>query len=794
MGKKSRTRAKRQQTSKNSESLPSESSKPTSINTFPESTHLTANSFPAAKIDWSIPEYTILKRIGAGAYGEVWLARSVTGAYRAIKLVWRVDFEDDINFQREFLGIQHFEPISRYHNNLVNILHVGWNQDRGFYYCVMELADDLDTGTRLDNPETYEPRTFSSDIKRHYKLNLNLCIDYCANLADALHFMHNQGLIHRDIKPANIIYCSGVCKLADIGLVTSHGQLSFVGTEGYIPPEGLGTAQADIYSLGKVLYEISTGKDRLEFPEWPENMSAEELPIWRELNDVLCTACNPNTSERYSTAAHFAEALRLIGKPKPEATSRQYTRYFLNFIFSLFILSWIFYIQQQAPPQYSWPIPQKTKITTPIQPITGKAWKNSIGLEFIEVNQVFTASTPVSSKEFDIYIDEVKEATEFEITPIVDVNNLITSIIVILPEAQANYFCQWLTHKEHQSQNLPEHLEYSWISVPIPKYASRRSITEKWHGLQLTIVPTTHGKIQFHSQPIEAEIYQDNLLIAKTPYLIDRIKAGPFRFELRAEGFTTQVITGELKPNEQLFFKTKLQSTGAVVFGLPWTNSLNMKFNPVHDIMVATTETTIAQYQQYKNIIANIPITQPNLPITLINYEEANQFCEWLTQQERQKNLLQEHELYRLPTDLEWSQCAELPLEIGETPVERNLRIRGFYPWGFNQEPPIKFANYNYFIINKKITRLDTFSHKSPVASFKPNKYGLHDIGGNVWEMVLDPWDNTTPSYSVLRGGAYTTENQFQKLLSYRKKMNPKHRFLDVGFRPIITRQHQPKK
>ena len=52
-----------------------------------------------------------------------------------------------------------------------------------------------------------------------------------------------------------------------IGLVAVSGQNSFVGTEGYIPPEGPGTPRADIFSLGKVLYEISTGKDRLDFPE-----------------------------------------------------------------------------------------------------------------------------------------------------------------------------------------------------------------------------------------------------------------------------------------------------------------------------------------------------------------------------------------------------------------------------------------------------------------------------------------------------------------------------------------------
>jgi serine/threonine protein kinase len=56
---------------------------------------------------------------------------------------------------------------------------------------------------------------------------------------------------------------NGIPKLADIGLVArAEATLSFVGTEGYLPPEGPGTRQADIFSLGKVLYELSTGQDR----------------------------------------------------------------------------------------------------------------------------------------------------------------------------------------------------------------------------------------------------------------------------------------------------------------------------------------------------------------------------------------------------------------------------------------------------------------------------------------------------------------------------------------------------
>ena len=74
----------------------------------------------------------MLRRIGGGAYGEVWLARSTaTGARRAAKIVWRHSFEDDRPFQREFEGIQRFERISREHPSQLALSRIGRNDAQG---------------------------------------------------------------------------------------------------------------------------------------------------------------------------------------------------------------------------------------------------------------------------------------------------------------------------------------------------------------------------------------------------------------------------------------------------------------------------------------------------------------------------------------------------------------------------------------------------------------------------------------------------------------------------------------
>ena len=72
----------------------------------------------------SIPDHKVVRQIGSGAYGEVWLAKALTGAWRAVKIVWREDFEDERTFNREFEGILQYEPIARNHPGLVHILHV----------------------------------------------------------------------------------------------------------------------------------------------------------------------------------------------------------------------------------------------------------------------------------------------------------------------------------------------------------------------------------------------------------------------------------------------------------------------------------------------------------------------------------------------------------------------------------------------------------------------------------------------------------------------------------------------
>jgi WD40 repeat protein/serine/threonine protein kinase len=265
----------------------------------------------------SIPEYELLRQIGRGSYGEVWLARSVTGLYRAVKIIYRHQFEDERPYEREFAGIKSFEPVSRAHESQLDILQVGRNDSAGYFYYVMELADDAgseEPSVAVLDPGKYAPKTLKAILGTRQRLTVPEVLPIAVALADALTHLHARGLVHRDIKPSNIIFVSGRPKLADIGLVTaSDATRSFVGTEGFVPREGPGTAQADIFALGKVLYEACTGRDRLEFPSLPEDLEA--LPDRAELgefNEILLKACDPEPGLRYASAADLQGELELI--------------------------------------------------------------------------------------------------------------------------------------------------------------------------------------------------------------------------------------------------------------------------------------------------------------------------------------------------------------------------------------------------------------------------------------------------------------------------------------------------
>jgi len=306
----------------------------------PQATDTTGQPSWMAPVMPVVPDHELIRRIGGGSYGDVWLARTMVGTWRAVKVVFRDRFTDARPYEREFNGIQKFEPLSRGNEAFIDILQIGRNDAEGYFYYVMELADDAGEAVEqrgkgekeisgehsptsaqlssapfpLFSSATYIPKTLSKVLLQRGRLPVSECLELGLTLNLGLAHLHRAGLIHRDIKPSNIIFVGGVPKLADIGLVIELAEArSFVGTEGFIPPEGPNSPQADLYSLGKVLYEAGMGKDRKDFPEpYTQIAEAPDATALLEFNAILLKACAANREERYQSAEEMNADLALL--------------------------------------------------------------------------------------------------------------------------------------------------------------------------------------------------------------------------------------------------------------------------------------------------------------------------------------------------------------------------------------------------------------------------------------------------------------------------------------------------
>lgn len=318
-----------------------------------------------------IPDFELLRPIGRGSYGEVWLARNILGTYRAVKIIERKAFRDEEAFEREFSGLQQFEPVSREHDGFVAILHVSRNRAEGFFYYVMELADNDSNpeSVRGIEPETYAPKTLSNELARYGRLSVEQAAQLGLSLSQALAELHQRGLVHRDIKPSNIIFVKGHAKLADIGLVAHTGEKGRLGTEGYIPPEGPGKPQADLYGLGMVLYEATTGTDRLDYPALPVDFDTmAEREAFLKLNSIILKACDHDLRKRYQTATEISDNLTKLGfgttVPKDKSNFFRLVTVFSAALLSASALAWAFYLLRS--PRTS-PAPEKSIAVLPFE-------------------------------------------------------------------------------------------------------------------------------------------------------------------------------------------------------------------------------------------------------------------------------------------------------------------------------------------------------------------------------------------------------------------------------------------
>ena len=255
-----------------------------------------------------IGPYTLMKKLGRGAFGVVWLAERRT-AIAATTVALKIPLDDDVDLetikQEAMVWVQ-----ASGHPNVLPIIEANIYDD--MVVIASEYAPDGSLDTWLKRYSGVAPSVESA-------------IEMVYGILAGLEHLHVRHIIHRDLKPPNILLQGETPRLADFGIsrvLKTTSQSSIVaGTPAYMAPEafsGKRTERTDIWSTGVIFYLLLTG--HLPFPNTDlaslmrDILTSDPNPLpsslAQYLQDIIDRALAKNPAQRYQSVADMRKALR----------------------------------------------------------------------------------------------------------------------------------------------------------------------------------------------------------------------------------------------------------------------------------------------------------------------------------------------------------------------------------------------------------------------------------------------------------------------------------------------------
>ncbi len=247
--------------------------------------------------------YKILKELGSGGMGTVYLAENATlGTKWAIKAIARRDDSSyDLLAEPNILKKLN-------HPALPRIVDIEWDDE--YLYIIEDYIEGEALDRQLDYKKSFDEATV---------------VEWAKQICNILHYLHNQTpnpIIYRDMKPSNIIVSAdNTVKIIDFGIsreykTDSGSDTSYMGTRGYAAPEQYGTSQTDartdIYSLGVTMYHLLTGKSPNEPPYEFTPLRIVDKEFSEGIEYIVNKCVQNNPAERYQSAQELLHDLENI--------------------------------------------------------------------------------------------------------------------------------------------------------------------------------------------------------------------------------------------------------------------------------------------------------------------------------------------------------------------------------------------------------------------------------------------------------------------------------------------------
>lgn len=320
----------------------------------------------------SLGEFTLIRELGRGGMGVVYLARDEElGRLAAVKLLKASHLDSELAIGRlrheakAVAGLSHpsIVPIYRYgHEQDLHFLAMEYVEGLTFEEWLSEAAGGGDA-TRNDTGQATGGKEGGSDAPPAVgglldRAQIREAISVLVRIGDAIQYAHDKGVIHRDLKPSNILLGpGGAAKVTDFGIAlvaadaAGPNTAELIGTPHYMSPEQAGVVSSeldfrtDIFSLGVGLYRVLTS--RLPFTgetmtvilnsicnDQPRSPRAINSAVDRDLTTICMKALEKNPRERYQSVAHFSADLRswlrgdpiLASPPSPARRVRHFVR------------------------------------------------------------------------------------------------------------------------------------------------------------------------------------------------------------------------------------------------------------------------------------------------------------------------------------------------------------------------------------------------------------------------------------------------------------------------------------